>query len=172
MNYEWHTLSSTRPVTADVEMKPAFQLTRGLPKRMQLGLFKKTWICFSILRLDIHSGRFPSGILIKMLSAVFVSPVNAHNFRSLGKYQIRKNSKSYNFIDYKFSLSVLSKNISPSKILWSYVCVTVHHWYNNIISQLDARIIILLIISISSKCFGAIISPIFRSNRLCLQLVV
>ena len=34
------------------------------------------------------------------------------------------------------------------------VCVTVHHWYNNINSQLDATIIILLIISISSTCFG------------------
>jgi hypothetical protein len=31
------------------------------------------------------------------------------------------------------------------------VCVTVHHWYNNIKSQLDATIIILLIISISSS---------------------
>jgi len=30
----------------------------------------------------------------------------------------------------------------------------VHHWYNNIISQLDATIIILLMISISSTCFG------------------
>jgi hypothetical protein len=35
------------------------------------------------------------------------------------------------------------------------VCVTVHHWYNNINSQLDATIIILLlIISISSTYFG------------------
>jgi len=34
------------------------------------------------------------------------------------------------------------------------VCVTVHHWYNNINSQLDATIIILLIISISPTCFG------------------
>ena len=33
------------------------------------------------------------------------------------------------------------------------VCVTVHHWYNNIKSQLDATILILLIISISSTCF-------------------
>ena len=34
------------------------------------------------------------------------------------------------------------------------VCVTAHHWHNNINSQLDATIIILLIISISSACFG------------------
>ena len=32
-------------------------------------------------------------------------------------------------------------------------CVTVHHWYNNINSRLDATVIILLIISISSTCF-------------------
>jgi len=36
----------------------------------------------------------------------------------------------------------------------SDVCVTVHHWYNNINSQLDATIMILLTISISSTCFG------------------
>ena len=34
------------------------------------------------------------------------------------------------------------------------VCVTVHNWYNNINSQLDATIIILLIILIISTCFG------------------
>jgi hypothetical protein len=34
------------------------------------------------------------------------------------------------------------------------MCVTVHHRYNNINSQLDATIIILLITSISSTCFG------------------
>ena len=34
------------------------------------------------------------------------------------------------------------------------VCVNVHHWYNNTNSQLDATIIMLLIISISSTCFG------------------
>ena len=34
------------------------------------------------------------------------------------------------------------------------ICVTVHHWYNNINSQLDETIILLLIISISSTCFG------------------
>jgi len=32
--------------------------------------------------------------------------------------------------------------------------VTAHHGYSNINSQLDATIIILLIISISSTCFG------------------
>jgi len=34
------------------------------------------------------------------------------------------------------------------------VCVTVLHRYNNINSRLDATIIILLTISISSTCFG------------------
>ena len=34
------------------------------------------------------------------------------------------------------------------------VCVTVHYWYNNTNSQLDAALIILLIITISSTCFG------------------
>jgi len=34
------------------------------------------------------------------------------------------------------------------------VCVTVHHSYNNINSQLDATIIVLLIISINSACSG------------------
>ena len=52
------------------------------------------------------------------------------------------------------------------------VCVTLHHGYNNINSQLDPKIMILLIISINSTCFGAIISPILRSTRLYLQLVV
>jgi len=35
------------------------------------------------------------------------------------------------------------------------VCVTVHHWYSNINSQLDVTVIILLIISISSTCSPA-----------------
>ena len=34
------------------------------------------------------------------------------------------------------------------------ICVTVHLWYNNINSQLEATVIILLIISISSTCLG------------------
>ena len=39
------------------------------------------------------------------------------------------------------------------------VSVTAHHWYNSINSQLDATIIILLIISISSTCFGRYFRP-------------
>jgi len=77
MNYEWHTLSSTRPMTTDADMEPALQRILGLLKRMESGLLKKTWICFPNLRLDVYSDRFPSGFLIKMFSAVFVSPVNA-----------------------------------------------------------------------------------------------
>ena len=38
------------------------------------------------------------------------------------------------------------------------VCMTVHQWYNNKISQIDTTVIILLTISISSTCFG----PQFR----------
>jgi len=43
--------------------------------------------------------------------------------------------------------------------LWFDVCVTVHHWYNNINSQLDGTIIVLLIISFSSTCFGRQFRP-------------
>jgi len=43
---------------------------------------------------------------------------------------------------------------------------------SNINSQLDVTILILLTISISSTCFGRYFLPIFRSTRLCLQLVV
>ena len=39
------------------------------------------------------------------------------------------------------------------------VCVTVHHWYNSMNSQLDATIIILLIISVRSTCFGLYYRP-------------
>jgi len=34
------------------------------------------------------------------------------------------------------------------------VCVTMHHWYNNTNSELDAIKIVLITISISSTCFG------------------
>jgi len=39
------------------------------------------------------------------------------------------------------------------------VCVTVHHWYNSINNQQDVTIIILLIISFSSTCFGRKFRP-------------
>jgi len=60
------------------------------------------------------------------------------------------------------------------------VSVTVHHWYNNINSQLDATIIILLIISISSTCFGREFYPSSGAldcvyslhRRCCLQHIV
>jgi len=45
---------------------------------------------------------------------------------------------------------------NPSKF---DVYVTVHHWYTNINSQLDAKIIIFLIISISSTCFRRYFRP-------------
>ena len=45
-------------------------------------------------------------------------------------------------------------------------------YFNNINSQLDATIIILLANFNQLNIFRAIISPILRSTRLCLQLVV
>ena len=52
------------------------------------------------------------------------------------------------------------------------VCVTVRHWYNNINSQLDATITNFPDNYNKLNVFWAIISPILKSNRLCLQLVV
>jgi len=39
------------------------------------------------------------------------------------------------------------------------ICVTLHHWYNNINSQLYPTIIILLIITIALTCFGRLFRP-------------
>ena len=50
--------------------------------------------------------------------------------------------------------------------------MTVHLWYNNINSQLDATITNFIDNYNQLKMFRAIISPILRSTRLCLQLVV
>jgi len=52
------------------------------------------------------------------------------------------------------------------------VCVTVHRLYNNINSQLDATITNFIDNYNQLNMFQAIISPILRSTRLCLQLVV
>ena len=52
------------------------------------------------------------------------------------------------------------------------VCVTVHHWYNNGNSQLDVTITHFIDNYNQLSKFPAIISPILRSTRLCLQLVV
>jgi hypothetical protein len=52
------------------------------------------------------------------------------------------------------------------------VCVTVHHWYNNMNSQLDAKITNFIDNYNQFNMFRAIMSPILRSTRLCLQLVV
>ena len=52
------------------------------------------------------------------------------------------------------------------------VCVTVHHWYNNINSQVDATITHFIHNYNQLNMFLAIISPILRSTRLCLQFVV
>jgi len=74
-------------------------------------------------------------------------------------------------LDTKEIIFWLSKKISvhecqPSNFIFKlnfllifYVCVSVHHRCNNINSQLDATIIILLIISISSTCFGRYFRP-------------
>jgi len=52
------------------------------------------------------------------------------------------------------------------------VCVTVRHRYNNINSQLDATITHFIDNYNQLNMFRATISPILRSTRLCLQLVV
>ena len=52
------------------------------------------------------------------------------------------------------------------------VCVSVHHWYNYIDSQLDATTTNFSDIYNQLNTFRAIISPILRSSRLCVQLVV
>ena len=52
------------------------------------------------------------------------------------------------------------------------VCVTLHHWHNNINSQLHATITNFIDNYNQLNMFRAIISPILRSIRLCLQLVV
>ena len=52
------------------------------------------------------------------------------------------------------------------------VCVTVHHWYNNINSQIDAKITNFVDNYNQINMSGAIISPILSISRLCLQIVV
>jgi len=62
--------------------------------------------------------------------------------------------------------------LNPDNMIREFdVCVTVHHWYNNINTQLcnDNNFINNFI---QINMFRAIISPILRSTRLCLQLVV
>jgi len=52
------------------------------------------------------------------------------------------------------------------------IFVTVHHWYNNINSQLDATIKGFIDNYNQINMFRATILLILRSTRLCLQLVV
>ena len=52
------------------------------------------------------------------------------------------------------------------------VCVTVHHRYNNINSQVDAKTTNFIDNYIQLNTFREMISPILRSTRLCLQLAV
>jgi hypothetical protein len=52
------------------------------------------------------------------------------------------------------------------------VCVTAHHWYSDINSQLDATKTSFIDNCNQLNMFRTIISPIPRSTRLCLQLVV
>jgi len=52
-------------------------------------------------------------------------------------------------------VTVLASNLDQATDYFVFdVCVTVHHGCNNINSQLDATVIILLIISIGWSCFG------------------
>jgi len=65
-----------------------------------------------------------------------------------------------------------SRPKSSSQSQKSDVCVTVHHWYNNINNQLDATITVFINNPYQLNMFRAIISPILRITRLCLRLVV
>ena len=67
---------------------------------------------------------------------------------------------------------LISRPKSSSQSKKCDVCVTVHHWYNNINNQLDATIRIFINNPNQLNMFRAIISPILRSTRLCLQLAV
>ena len=107
----------------------------------------------------------------------------------LGLFSVTKKSKCVLKLKHRFYLklrimysvyvlfSCLSDNnefnFFPSKqAVKFYVCVTVHHWYNNINSQLDATITYFIDNHNQLDMFRAIISPILRSITLCLQLVV
>jgi len=63
-------------------------------------------------------------------------------------------------------------NLSPNRHCGFDICVTVHHWYNNINNQLDATITVFINNPYQLNMFRAMISLILRSTRLCLQLVV
>ena len=73
-------------------------------------------------------------------------------------------------LDYGFVINCKQSN--PTFIYWVDVSVTVHHWYNNINIQLDATITNFTDNCSQLNMFRAIISPILRSTRVCLQLVV
>ena len=63
------------------------------------------------------------------------------------------------------------RTVDEYQRLFFDVCVTMHYWYNNINKQLDATIITINNFN-QLNTFRAIISPILRSTRLCLQLVL
>jgi len=63
-------------------------------------------------------------------------------------------------------------NRSQQDVLFFYVRVTVHHVYSNMNSLLDATTTNFIDNYNQLNTFGAIISPILRSTRLFLQLVV
>ena len=58
-------------------------------------------------------------------------------------------------------------HVSRIRVKACDVCVTVHRWYNNINSQLDATITNFIDNYNQFNMFRAIISPIIRSTRLC-----
>ena len=78
-----------------------------------------------------------------------------------GAHKIKNNVHTWPYVPYEHNPTLLF-----------YVCVTVHHWYNNINSQLDATITDFTDNSNQLTMFRAIISPILRSTRLCLHLVL
>jgi len=70
-------------------------------------------------------------------------------------------------------VTVLASNLDQATDHFVFdVCGTVHNRYNNINSQLDAKITNFIDNCNRFNMFRAIISPILRSISLCLQLVV
>ena len=68
---------------------------------------------------------------------------------------------------------LLTKITNTKNIIRGFdICVTVRRWCNNINSQLDATITNFIHNYNQLIMFRAIVSPILRSTRLCLQLVV
>jgi len=106
-----------------------------------------------------YGNRIPEPGVLKLLFFFFIQPV-------FNRQQKRVLTFSFFFPDFlntndrdiylKTGLNMKSPffwAVTQHRIVFD-VCVNVHQWHNNKNSQLDATIIILLIISISSISFG------------------